>query len=175
MFSSRWTSKSWARLKHTGYQVRRIEEADASDVVAVWRSTWTATYEATLGPAALGEMLRHLDENGTVGMIPSTAQGLCLVHEGRIVGTAVHSKDGPNVYLWGMYVMPKYQRAGAGGLMLQAVREAAGNRPVEVRVLNSSAHANSFYLKHGFQAVGSEQTEIMAAVTEACSVMRQIV
>ena len=59
--------------------------------------------------------------------------------------------------------------------MLRAVRDTAGERPVEVRVLKSSVHANSFYLKHGFRTVGSEQTEIMPGVTEACSVMRQTV
>ena len=98
------------RGTHTGFRVRPIEAADSNDVVAVWRSTWTATYETALGAAALGKMLRDLDENGTVGMISARAQGLCLVHEGRIVGTAIHSKDGPIVYLWGMYVLPQHQR-----------------------------------------------------------------
>lgn len=154
-------------------EVRLAEEDDSDHLIAVWRSTWAATYTTTLGGEAVDVMLRDLDENGAANLIPAGAQGLCLVHHGKIVGTAIHSKDGPNVYLWGMYVLPEHQRSGAGTLLLRAVREAAGERPIEVRVLQTSAHANSFYRKHGFRLVGQEATEIMPGVKKVCSVMRQ--
>lgn len=142
-------------------------------MVAVWRATWTGTYTTALGIEAVDVMLRDLDENGAVNLIGEGSQGLCLVHERKIVGTTVHSRSGAIVYLWGMYVLPEYQRSGAGTLLLQAVRKSACERPIEVRVLHSSAHANSFYRKHGFRVVGREAVEIMPGVDTTCSVMQQ--
>ena len=153
--------------------MRPVEGDDVSRLVEVWLVTWPSTYTAPLGATAVEAMLRDPDENGAAALMPEGARALCLLKETQIVGTAIHSSDGPHVYLWGMYVMPAHQRSGAGTLLLQAVRGAAYDRPIEVRVLQSSLHARHFYEKHGFQTFGEERGDIMPGVEAVCLMMRQ--
>ena len=72
-----------------------------------------------------------------------------------------------------MYAMPLSAIGGAGTLLLRAVRDAANDRPIEVRVLQSSLHASRFYEKQGFQTLGEERGDIMPGVEAVCRVMQQ--
>lgn len=151
------------------FHVRTASRDDAANLIAVWRETWPVTYAATLGAHAVEAMLDDLDRHG----LPELgAMGLCLLDGDEVVGTAIHSVGRSVVYLWGMYVVPRYQRSGAGTLLYRSVREAAGEQPIEVRVVQSSHQAANFYRKLGFQTVGEDVTEIMPHVKAVCLTMR---
>ncbi|MGV8954202.1 MAG: GNAT family N-acetyltransferase [Cypionkella sp.] len=155
------------------FRVRSANADDAASLTAVWRETWPATYAATLGAHAVEAMLEELDRNGITALLPEVgAQALCLLYGDEVVGTAIHSVGRSVVYLWGMYVTPRHQRSGAGTLLYRSVQEAAGGKPIEVRVVRSSHQAVSFYRKLGFQTTGEEVTEIMPQVEVVCLVMR---
>ncbi|WP_354042074.1 GNAT family N-acetyltransferase [Devosia sp. UYZn731] len=155
------------------FHVRTATRDDAPNLIAVWRETWPATYAATLGAHAVEAMLDDLDRHGTASLFPQVgAAGLCLLDGDEVVGTAIHSVGRSVVYLWGMYVMPRHQRFGAGTLLYRSVREAAGEQSVEVRVVQSSHQAVNFYRKLGFQTVGQGATEIMPQVKAVCLTLR---
>ena len=156
------------------FRVRTTNRDDAAGLIEVWRETWPATYTATLGAHAVQTMLDELDRHGTASLLPEIgAKGLCLLNEDEVVGTAIHSVGRSVVYLWGMYVLPRYQRSGAGTLLYRSVREAAGGQPVEVRVVQSSNQAVNFYRKLEFQTVGEGVIEIMPDVEAVCLIMRR--
>jgi GNAT superfamily N-acetyltransferase len=155
------------------FRVKAVSAGDMPGLVAVWRETWPATYLSTLGDRAVEAMLLDLDLKGATSLLPEHgAQGLCLVHGDEVIGTTIYSLGRPAVYLWAMYVSPRFQRRGAGSLLLEAVRSDAGLLPIEVRVLKASSRADSFYRKHGFEVVGHEETEIIPGVKASCLVMR---
>ena len=81
------------------YRVRPVEGDDVRHLVEVWRVTWPATYAAMLGAATVEAMLRDLGESGAAALMPEGARALSLLHETESVGTAIHSSDGPHVYL----------------------------------------------------------------------------
>ncbi|WP_366525538.1 GNAT family N-acetyltransferase [Devosia sp.] len=167
------TSARIVRTNGRMFRVRSATRDDAVSLIAVWRETWPATYTATLGARAVEVMLDDLDRHGTASLLPEIgAKGLCLLDGNEVVGTAIHSVGRSVVYLWGMYVMPRYQRSGAGTLLYRSVQEAARGQPVEVRVVRSSNQAVNFYRKLEFQTVGEEATEIMPHVQAVCLTMR---
>jgi|SRR5215217_5816795 len=155
------------------YRVKSASPDNAASLIAVWRKTWPTTYASTLGEHAVKAMLDDLDRNGVATLLPEVgAQALCLLNRDKVVGTAIHSFGRPVVYLWGMYVVPQHQRLGAGTALFRCVQAAAGEKSIEVRVVQSSRQASRFYRKLGFTAVREEVTEIMPNVEAVCVTMR---
>lgn len=141
---------------------RTVTTDDHPGLLTLWRETWTATYGPSLGQAALGKMLADLEQNGTASFFPGTGErGYCMTDGENILASAIVVERGTVAYLWGMYVHPNYQRGGLGSILLKAAAsQVAMSTDIEIRVLPTSPWAVSFYEKHGFVEIGTEDTEL---------------
>ena len=155
-------------LQHSinGWHARLVTPEDAPSLVALWRETWTKTYGPSLGVPALNAMLQALNQC-VASMLPGNGErGYCLVLGTKVIGSAVVRERGETAYLWGMYMLPEHQRAGAGSrLLAHAVHDLTSSKSIEARVLRSSASAQEFYRTRRFEIVGEEITEVMASVS----------
>lgn len=142
--------------------IRPITADDHPGLLALWRETWTFAYGPSLGQAVLEKMLRELEQNGTASLFPGTGErGYCITDGRDIRASAIVVERGTVAYLWGMYVHPNCQREGLGSILLKAAAsQIATSTDIEVRVLSSSSWAVSFYEKHGFVEIGTEDTEL---------------
>lgn len=152
--------------------VRAVLPEDASGLVNLWRETWTQTYGPSLGPSRLDGLLQGLVD-GTGSMLPGRGErGYCLSTGPRIIGSAVVNEPGTTAYLWGMYVNPEHQRAGAGSRLLAHVVQSLGvAKRLEIRALRTSPGAQAFYRAWGFEPIGEEEIELMAGVSVTSSVL----
>ena len=127
----------------------------------------------TLGIEALKAMLAELDANGTASMLPGNGErGYCAVCGNSIIATAIINEREDIGYLWGMYVASEHQRAGIGSALLSAcLSSLTCARTLEVRVLETSSWAISFYQRHDFAITGWDYTELLDGVKTGTLVM----
>ena len=107
-------------------------------------------------------------------MLPENGErGYCVTSDGCLLGSAIVSERAGTAYLWGLYVLPDRQRGGLGSLLLAKVlSELKGAESLEVRVLQTSEVAQTFYRKHGFTEVGREDSELLGDIKTELIVMR---
>ncbi|WP_284778452.1 GNAT family N-acetyltransferase [Agrobacterium sp. lyk4-40-TYG-31] len=155
------------------HQIRTIVEGDADQLIALWNTTWTATYGPSLGNDSLAHMLGELALKKTSGMLPGNGErGICLVDGDEIVGSVIVAARGSKAYLWGLYIEPRHQRRGLGSKLLAASSDGLPEETdIEVRVLLTSTSAISFYKKHGFVEAETERTELPGGVIASTAVM----
>lgn len=132
----------------------------------LWQETWTQTYGPSLGTAVLETMLQALDK-GTSSMLPGSGErAYCCVLDARIVGSAIVVERGTTAYLWGMYVLPDYQRSGVGSHLIKSlVRDLQSAERLEVRALDSSPEAQAFYGALGFERIRAEMTAVTTGLS----------
>ncbi|AGB73935.1 GNAT family N-acetyltransferase [Rhizobium tropici] len=155
------------------FEIREITKSDTSDLIHLWRETWTATYGPSLGDDVLAKMLADLDENGTASMLPENGErGYCVTSDRRLLGSAIVLERGSTAYLWGLYVLPDRQRGGLGSALLaKVVSELKGAQSLEIRVLQTSEVAQTFYRKRGFTEVGREDSKLLGDIKTELIVM----
>jgi ribosomal protein S18 acetylase RimI-like enzyme len=154
--------------------VRDVLEPDLPSLRDFYRTVWRATYERTLGPAAVDILISGLEKSDLKHLLPSQSRRAGIADFGGLpVGTAfITEKDGIG-YLWGMYVQPAWQRRGVGSALLRYVT----NRPTQIVSLETQVHvaslqARAFYLKTGFREIGRKSSEVAPGQIEEFLVMR---
>jgi ribosomal protein S18 acetylase RimI-like enzyme len=138
--------------------------------------TWPATYLDTLGVDATNAMLAELDESQLKSIMPQDDEvTLVAIQNEVVVGTLTYALRQRVTYVWGMYVLPNFQRHGVGSrLILQTKRNIKNSDSIEVRVLQSSKSAVSFYHKLGFNIIGDETTDLASGFSTPTLVMSSL-
>jgi ribosomal protein S18 acetylase RimI-like enzyme len=155
------------------YTIRRNIESDLAAIRLLFGSTWPATYTATLGTETTYAMLTELDETKLRSIIPQEDEvTLVAVQDEQIVGTLTYAVRHRISYLWGMYVLPDFQRRGVGSKLIYEAKQGSKHSDcIEVRVLQTSLGAVSFYQKHGLTLCGDETLDLPHGKTAATFVM----
>jgi ribosomal protein S18 acetylase RimI-like enzyme len=153
--------------------IRQYSISDSAAIRLLFGSTWPATYAATLGTETTHAMLTELDETKLRSIMPQEDEvTLVAVHNEQIVGTLTYAVRHRISYLWGMYVFPDFQRRGVGSKLIHEAKQGSKLSDwIEVRVLQSSLGAVSFYQKHGFTFCGDETLDLPHGKTAATFVM----
>jgi GNAT superfamily N-acetyltransferase len=142
--------------------IRPAQANDCSALHALWVASWTAAYGPTLGTDVLGSMLNAISAADVTEMVPGTGEiALVAIHRDLVIGSAIYRDSGDTAYLWGMYVLPEWQRRSVGGRLLRSVvTSLRESKTIEVRVLRTSPWASTFYEAQGFQVTGSDVIDI---------------
>ena len=78
-----------------------------------------------------------------------------------IIGSAVFKEVGTITYLWGMYVLPEYQRQNIGRDLIRFLVDTIKNSTeIHIYVLETSMSAIRFYGKMGFIEVSRENIQL---------------
>lgn len=92
---------------------------------------------------------------------------LVVYYEQGIIGSAACNCIGNRCYVWGMYVLPRYQRTGVGGMLMEGIVKRAkdsDSMAVELTVLESSEGAVEFYKSNGFVQTSKSAYEITSGL-----------
>ncbi|WP_062223637.1 GNAT family N-acetyltransferase [Aureimonas sp. D3] len=138
--------------------------------------TWRATYEDRLGSSVVSDMVAQLSGPSVGGMVPADGQAFgAFSRSGQLIGAVIGREVRGVAYLWGMYVLPAYQRSGVGRrLPARAIAERNSARVIEVRVLKTSLSAQAFYEALGFTVLREENEEMFSGVIQTLLVMRLV-
>jgi ribosomal protein S18 acetylase RimI-like enzyme len=138
--------------------VRRAREREEAAVNRLLVETWHDTYDAILGREKVADITArwHAPERLAEQIRMEGAAFLVAEADGEVVGHAFARMDREGiVHLFRLYVHPTRQRAGVGGLLLDAV---AGLFPqaaaIRLEVEEANVKGRRFYEAHGFSVVG---------------------
>jgi ribosomal protein S18 acetylase RimI-like enzyme len=153
--------------------IRKYQDSDYDQLRQFFGTTWPKTYSSVLGEQVVLSMLADLDTNKMKNMMPGNDEITYLAFENSsLEGTITIAERRSVSYVWGMYVQPEKRRQGVGSTLLHhAMNFLITATSVEVRVLESSPWAISFYQKHGFKKIGTEPFEIAENTTVTSFVM----
>jgi len=74
---------------------------------------------------------------------------------GKVIGFCVANKEKEKGRVSALYILPGYQRKGAGSKLIQkALRWLDDNKDIYVNVVEYNLKAVNFYKKHGFSETG---------------------
>jgi GNAT superfamily N-acetyltransferase len=155
----------------TDVRIESLTEADVSALVALAREIWLAHYPAIIGMAQIEYMLAQRYSPATV---LQELQAERLWWDKLLVGGVM---AGFSSYLlepaWGMkidklYVHPRHQRRGFGGLMIERAGQVArqsGCKHLALAVNKRNRTAIDAYLKHGFRIAEATVKDIGGGFT----------
>jgi len=148
-----------------------IQVADsgaADDLSYVGMASFRAAYEGT---CSAQELTDHLQQNFSAAVIREQINSPCctyvLVTVDGLPGAFAKLRDGdvpgaipdrPALEVQQFYVAPTQQRLGLGGRLMTAVLDVANERSIAgvwLSVWENADWATSFYLRHGFEQVGT--------------------
>jgi len=143
--------------------IREAEAADLPAVQALLRETWHDTYDAIMGADWVSEVSGrwHSIENllRQIG-VPETS---FLVAEtgGAIAGHLLaDARKPPRLVVSRLYVLPRHQRRGIGGRLIDAGAERhPGCDTLRLEVEAQNAKGVAFYRRAGFAEVGRNVIE----------------
>ncbi|MFD1017804.1 GNAT family N-acetyltransferase [Thalassobacillus hwangdonensis] len=136
--------------------IRNANEKDLSDIIQVARKSWHATYQGII-PVAIQN--RFLDMAYSDQQMKRRLDGSYLYVaevDGGIVGFANFSpvKEGGEVELGAIYLLPDQQGQGAGTLLLQkGIADIPEIKTVYINVEKENQTGLLFYKAKGFQLV----------------------
>lgn len=144
--------------------VRTASERDLGAIRSLLVETWHATYDAIYGAARVTEI------TDTWHSIPSLRERLTMPNseflvadDGKEIGGVafgVADESGSTVILRQLYVLPRHQGRGIGGLLLDEIMESFPEaRRIRLEVEPANARAVAFYLSHGFTESASKTVE----------------
>lgn len=138
-------------------RIEPVEIADVEALVALAREIWLAHYPAIVGTAQIEYMLAQRYNPGTVRE-ELRESGLWwdkLMVAGRMAGFASYFlAPAGEMKLDKLYVHPRHQRRGYGGLMIEraaAMARARGCSRLLLAVNKHNETAIAAYTKHGFR------------------------
>jgi N-acetylglutamate synthase-like GNAT family acetyltransferase len=131
-----------------------VREADRSDLIGIGRVIHAAFWESYGGLLAPETIADHL----AVSYAPSVlkrrllAGGLLVAVDGTgtVAGCAIREEDGDSVEVLTLAIDPAHRRRGVGHELLEVVHDAAGVRPLSMRILLGSIDGELFAEREGF-------------------------
>ncbi len=149
--------------------VRTASERDLGAIRSLLVETWHATYDAIYGAARVTEITDAWHS------IPALRERLTMPNSEFLVaddgkeigGVAFGLADdiGRTVVLRQLYVLPRHQGRGIGGLLLDEIMESFPEaRSMRLEVEQANARAVAFYLGHGFTETASITAEKPGAI-----------
>jgi ribosomal protein S18 acetylase RimI-like enzyme len=148
-----------------------IRPAVAEDLEQVRRllvETWHDTYDPLIGPEKVTAITAQWHAPEVLARQIETPDSLFLVafHEAELVGHALAQfRQPPIVMLLRLYVLPRRQRRGIGGRLLDAVVEAyPGATALRLLVEADNPKGVSFYKAHGFEERGEQLEDGMKSL-----------
>jgi len=144
-----------------------VEVEDVERLVALAREIWYAHYPAIIGTAQIEYMLGQR-YNSDVVLAELRRDGVWwdkLMVAGGMAGFASYflTGDPGEMKLDKLYVHPRHQRRGYGGMMIVracAAARARGCSRLELAVNKNNRGAIAAYLKHGFSVVAGVVKDI---------------
>lgn len=139
-------------------RIEPVTEADLETLAALAREIWYAHYPAIIGSAQIEYMLQQRYDAGVMRAELRQA-GLWwdqLLLDGVMAGFASYFLTGVagEMKLDKLYVHPRHQRRGYGGLMIERACDRARERGCDrlaLAVNKNNRDAIDAYLKHGFR------------------------
>lgn len=144
-----------------------LEVADVEPLVALAREIWYAHYPAIIGTAQIEYMLEQRYAPDVVRE-EMRREGLWwskLMVGDEMAGFASYFLTGVagEMKIDKLYVHPRHQRRGYGGMLITHIREVACSRGCDRLVLALNKHNRSAiaaYLKHGFRIANAVTKDI---------------
>jgi diamine N-acetyltransferase len=159
--------------KNLKISARELMQADIPAVQDITRRSWLAAYSRFIpesdllsyfnehySSTALTAFFSDPDSSGFIAEADSAAAGYCKTQFNRQEG---------RLYIPSLYILPEYQAAGIGTLLLeraQSVAQAYGLHEVWLGVMVENMGALAWYRSRGFQFV-REEPFTMGATTIA--------
>ena len=148
-------------------RIEPLAAADVEGLAALAREIWYAHYSAIISVAQIEYMLRQR-YNSDVVLAELLRDGVWwdkLMVAGGMAGFASYFQSGVpgEMKLDKLYVHPRLQRRGHGGMMIARAGEIARSRGCSRLVLavnKNNRSAIAAYLKHGFRIVNSVTKDI---------------
>jgi len=125
--------------------------------------SWMETYTSELAEGVAKSMTDELSSDDLAGLVPNRDEQAVIALLGQeVCGSAVSAARHGVTYLWGCYVLQRYQRQGIGrALILKAASVYSVENIIQIFVLKSSNGAMQFYKNLGFKTVSEDSLEIV--------------
>lgn len=145
------------------YQVRIMEERDIEQVQQVAKLSWHNTYEGII-PAAVQEQFLKSAYSRDMMIRRLNVSSLYVAEtQGRIVGFANFSlvKEGGDMELGAIYLMPDHQGNGAGSALLKVgINQAISAKRIFINVEKDNRTGVRFYEAKGFDFVSEFEDDL---------------
>ncbi|MEE9313412.1 MAG: GNAT family N-acetyltransferase [Rhizobiaceae bacterium] len=134
---------------------------------AMLHKSWVETYTKELGTEAAMALVASLSSDDLAGLTPNKDEKVLIAYCGdTLVGSTVFAARNGVTYVWGCYVLEKFQRRGLGRrLLLKSIDPDEPNNTVQITVLKSSAGAIKFYECLGFQTISENPFKLLPELT----------
>jgi len=154
-------------LRRSAARIEPLAAADVEGLAALARDIWYAHYSAIISAAQIEYMLGQRYHSDVV-LAELRNDGMWwdkLMVVGGMAGFASYFLTGVpgEMKLDKLYVHPRHQRRGYGGMMIARAGEVAHSRGCSRLVLavnKSNRSAIAAYLKHGFRIANAVTTDI---------------
>jgi ribosomal protein S18 acetylase RimI-like enzyme len=143
-----------------------VAKPDRARFLTFFETCFRDEYASLLGNQT-DDMLGSLRRTQIDEILPCANQKMfeAVDNKGNTCGTIVMSEVDKTAYVWGLYVLPDYQRRGIGKkLTRQVCLETRPETEIEIQVLEASQKAISFYTSIGFNAYKSAKEEVFPGI-----------
>lgn len=150
---------------------------DAAAIQKLLRETWKDTYGDHLSQATLDEVYQNWQSiEFLTRQIENPNLYFPLVKEGdELVGLSTTYMPEDTIMMFRLYVAPRHQRKGIGGLLLNKVIEHfQGAKKIQLHVEAMNPKGQSFYKKHGFVELKRGEEKIGNEVIEVIVMEKQL-
>lgn len=149
--------------------IRNVCPADLDAVTAVEAACFPP--EEAAGRQSFAQRIAQFPERFFVACDGDTVIGLvngCASHLSRIEDSMFeqsgHSPTGRNQMIFGLAVLPRYQRQGIGGALLERLITFCRQTDMDAVVLTCKAAKLDYYARFGFEDRGVSQSQHGGAV-----------
>ena len=143
----------------TDYRIRNVTPADLDAVTAVEAACFPPAEAAgreafAYRIAAFPERFFVAEANGqTIGLINGCASHLSAI-EDALFEPQGHEPEGKHQMIFGLAVLPTYQRQGIAAALMERLIQFARERGMEQVILTCKQEKLAYYSKFGFQNRG---------------------
>ncbi len=165
------------KVINASYKIVAAEEfnSEQKDLLRILlRETWTATYLHRFPKAEFDDLISTLDLPNLDTMFSGDNIKIASANvDNKIVGSAIFKEVGTVAYLWGMYILPIYQRHKIGSELFRSVIKSVQDAKfIQIYVLEESHGALLFYETLGFQRLSTDTISLSPKLSLSALVMR---